>query len=425
MTEGQSKQPGTGSVPTTDAASWIAPEDEYRPDLVTPRTSDFAAGLLQDPRTTALPIIDEETISRRVAEAEAAEPAEDEDAVVTAAQQLEENLIGGKRVLTRKEVAQLANVSSLSARRFWRSLGMPMVPEGQAAFTVADVDALDEIAKIVDADVVDDETVLSLTRAIGQTTDRLVVWQMETLVEYLSDVKGLTDLEARARALEVFEHLIDPLEEVMVYAWRRNLANALGRLNVDVTSGLNMATSHPWDKDSALPLARAIGFVDLVSYTRLSQQLEPRQLAAMVKRFQNLAYTVVATGGGRVIKTVGDEVFFAADTPQAGAEIALALRDRVKSDLALPRARVGVSWGKVISRLGDIFGSTVNLAARLTAVANPGTVLTDWETAQILSRAGEYEFAHRRTINLQGLGELSVVEMSRGTAEPFEIDLIE
>ena len=44
---------------------------------------------------------------------------------------------------------------------------------------------------------IDQETALSLARAIGQTTDRLVVWQMETLVEYLTEEKGMSEPEAR------------------------------------------------------------------------------------------------------------------------------------------------------------------------------------------------------------------------------------
>lgn len=340
----------------------------------------------------------------------------------SAAARLEETLLGGKRVLTRREVAQLAGVSTISARKFWRTLGLARVPEGQVAFTVNDATALSEVARIVGTDQLDEETVLSLMRATGQTTDRLVVWQMETIVEYLSDERGYSDAEARAVVLDLFEEILDPLEAVLVYSWKRNLAGALGRLNINPASGHPVDTGHGW-YDSSMPLARAIGFVDLVSYTRLSQQMEPRQLAFMVKRFQDLAYNVVATGGGRVIKTVGDEVFFAAQTPHDGAEIALRLQEEIQADVQLPKARVGFAWGRVLSRLGDIFGSTVNLAARLTAVADPGKVVTDWDTAHIIQRTDDYEFAGHSTLNLQGLGEVSVLEMERGTAEPLAMDI--
>lgn len=381
-----------------------------------PAENDFASGLADDPRTTELPrILDER-------EREAAEETVYE--LRSAAQRLEEQLLGGKRVLNRKEVAGIAGVSTVSARKFWRTLGLARVPPDEVAYTVRDAEALAALSGVVDSDVLDEPTALSLIRAIGQTTDRLVVWQMETLVEYLTDTKGMSDAEARRAALDLFDAIVDPLEDVLVYSWKRNLAGALGRLNVNVADGLAMANRQGW-YDSSMPLARAIGFADLVSYTRLSQQMEPKQLAFMVKRFQDLVYNIVATGGGRVIKTVGDEVFFAAETPHAGAEIALTVQEAIIDDVLLPRARVGFAWGKVLSRLGDIFGSTVNLASRLTAVADPGTVVTDWDTAQIIQRTDDYRFSSSATLTLQGLGEVTVLRMERGTAEPLPLDIEE
>ncbi|WP_349828733.1 adenylate/guanylate cyclase domain-containing protein [Brevibacterium litoralis] len=340
-----------------------------------------------------------------------------------AAEHLESRLLGGDRVLTRAEVAGLADTSVRSARQVWRALGFPRIPEGQKAYTASDVEALRDVVDLTrQGDLLDDETALTLARAIGQTSDRLVVWQMEALVEYLTESKGLGDVQARAQAVDLFEGIIDPLEDVLVYAWRRNLSNALGRLGVNVPTALAMENRQGW-YDSSMPLARAIGFADLVSYTRLAQQMEPKELAAMVKRFQNIVYNVVATGGGRVIKTIGDEVFYAAETPHAGAEIALTLSERLAADELMPRTRVGFAWGKVLSRMGDIFGSTVNLAARLVAVAEPGTVLTDWDTAHIIAKTDDYVFSDREEIHLKGLGDVGVVRMSRGTATPLSVDI--
>ncbi|MCQ9368470.1 adenylate/guanylate cyclase domain-containing protein [Brevibacterium sp. 91QC2O2] len=354
-----------------------------------------------------------------VAEAAAGEPPATGSGAVS---RLEDRLLGGKRELTRKEAAASAGVSTKMLRKFWRALGLPRIPDGQAAYTHNDVAALAGTATMVTDGIVDEETAVALLRAVGQTTDRLTVWQMETLVEYLSDTKGRSENDARAEAVELFDRLVEPMQSLLDYAWRRNLANSLGRLSVNVEEGLAMENRTGW-YDSAMPLARVVGFVDMVSYTRLSQQLEPRQLAFMVKRFQDLAYNVVASGGGRVIKTVGDEVFFAAETPMSGAQISMTLMERIRADDLLPKARLGFAWGKVLSRMGDVFGSTVNLAARLTAVTEPGTVLTDWDTAQVLARSDAYAFGARRALSLQGLGEVSVVEMTRGTAGALDLDL--
>lgn len=349
------------------------------------------------------------------------EPSDDHQ-LRTNALNLEEALIGGKRVLTRREVAQLSQVSTYSARKFWRALGLPQVPEDKVAYTMHDVAVISQVAELVDTGVLDEDTALSLVRAIGHTTDRLVVWQMETLVEFLVDAKGMSEKEARTVVMPLLEQILDPLENLLLYSWKHNMANVLSRLNVNVGDGLAMENRSGW-YDSSMPLARAVGFADLVSYTRLSQQMEPKQLAKLVKKFQDLSYAIVATGGGRVIKTVGDEVYYAAETPHAGAEISMSLLERISSDPDLPDARVGFAWGKVLSRLGDIFGSTVNLAARLTGLTEPGTVLTDLDTASILQRTDDYVFSNRHTVTLQGLGTVQVLEMSRGAARAIDLDL--
>lgn len=406
-------------APPADAADADADADAADPDIDV--DEDFFSGLREDPRTTALPIIDEDDADGALD----ADGPDFDDTIYetrTAAERLEEILLDGKRVLDRREAAKLGGISTVSARKMWRALGMSQAKPTDKAYTVSDAHALRIWAKPVADGLIDQTTALSLARAIGQTTDRLVVWQMETLVEFLTEEKGLTDPEARRDALAVVEEMIDPLQKMLTYSWRRNLADVMGRLNVNVSDGLAMDNRQGW-YDSSMPLARAVGFIDLVSFTRLSQKMEPRQLADMVQEFQGMAYNIVATGGGRVIKTVGDEVFFAASTPLAGAEIAMTLMERVTAAEDLPQARVGFVWGRVLSRLGDIFGSSVNLAARLTAVADPGTIFTDEETARVLSASDDYVFEPRDSISLHGLGETAIGEMKRGTAAKMRLDL--
>ena len=73
---------------------------------------------------------------------------------------------------------------------------------------------------------------------------------------------------------------------------------------------------------------------------------------------------------------------FNAETPEAGAELRWPYRRHFEGPCY---HRPGYPlWGRVLSRLGDIYGSTVNLAARLTALADPGTVLVDQLTASVL-----------------------------------------
>ena len=83
-----------------------------------------------------------------------------------------------------------------------------------------------------------------------------------------------------------------------------------------------------------------------------------------------------------------------ADNPADGADIGLRLSEHVGRDDELPALRVGVAYGSVVNRLGDIYGEPVNLASRLTGLARPGSVLIDRELAGKLD--GDERFRLRR-----------------------------
>src|SRR5690625_5986684 len=97
-----------------------------------------------------------------------------------------------------------------------------------------------------------------------------------------------------------------------------------------------------------------------------------------------MAPGVISTAGARVVKTIGDAVLFVADTPEIGAEVALNLSSSIEKAADVPPVRIGMVWGRLLSRFGDVFGPPVNLAARLTDIAEPGTILVDQPTADEL-----------------------------------------
>jgi adenylate cyclase len=85
-----------------------------------------------------------------------------------------------------------------------------------------------------------------------------------------------------------------------------------------------------------------------------------------------------------VVKQLGDGAMFVAETPAAGGAIACELAAAFAAADGVPPVRVGLAWGSVLSYVGDYFGDVVNLAARLVALARPGTVVVSAEVAQRL-----------------------------------------
>jgi adenylate cyclase len=130
-------------------------------------------------------------------------------------------------------------------------------------------------------------------------------------------------------------------------------------------------------------LARvAIGFVDLVGSTALQAALDPAELGAQVSTFEARAFEVIAAGGGRLVKFIGDEIMVAAVDPAAGVRIVGDLVDAFTEDGTQPRG--GLVFGEVLFRHGDYYGPVVNLAARLVDAAIPGEALADRSVVEAL-----------------------------------------
>ncbi len=143
----------------------------------------------------------------------------------------------------------------------------------------------------------------------------------------------------------------------------------------------------------------------------------------LVQRFEGLASDVVTAGGGRVVKTVGDEVLFTADAPAAAALIALELSEQMAVDDVVPDVRVGLAHGEVLRSLGDVYGPTVNLASRLTAMAQPGTVLTDPGTGEILAEQPDLVLVPQRDRQVRGFGLMGTLLVARAGPQPRLLDL--
>jgi adenylate cyclase len=304
--------------------------------------------------------------------------------------EVEEVLLGGVRRYTRSEVADRAGLSVDYARRLWRAMGFANVGDQAVAFTDADLAAVRRLLRLVERGALDDELAVSVTRALGHNAARLAEWMMDALVESLQ-ATGLTHVEATREAADVLARHLDDIEHLLVFVWRRQLAAVTGRA---LTSAAGEGVAG----------RLSVGFADLVSYTRLSQKLEERELASLVERFGRRSADVIAAGGGRLVKTVGDEVLFIADSAAEAAQIGLELAVTMAEDPVLPDVGVGIATGTVLTRMGDVFGSTVNLASRLTNLASPGTVLVDRDTADALAGNEDFALDPERTRAVRGVG---------------------
>jgi adenylate cyclase len=305
--------------------------------------------------------------------------------------------------LTSAEVTEKGGLEHARGLRLWRALGFPETGDG-LAYGEPDVKALAAVAEALDGDLLDESTVLRMTRGLGSTMARLADWQVSALVDQIErDVqqgKARTRLEAAAALARStapgFEHL-------MVYAWRRHLAAAAARVEA-----LGAADAE------LLSTTMTVGFADLSRFTALSNGLDDNSLGDLVENFETRCADVITAHGGRVIKTLGDAVLFVTEDPCEGTRTALDLVKQIASRTELPNICVGLATGSVINRLGDVYGPPVNLAARLSHVARSNRVLVDAATAEALG--DEFDTRTLPPRPLRGFGNLSPITVSERRA---------
>jgi adenylate cyclase len=336
--------------------------------------------------------------------------------------ELESQLLGRPASMGRRQVSHEAQVSLLSARKFWHALGFPLVADDDMMFTEADLTALKRVARLVREGIVDEEFALAMTRAFARTTDRLAVWQTQLMAEELTppeleaelgekDSRSVPSTEIAESAARRLADMADEMEPLLVYAWRRHLSAAISRMLADAAP-----------TEDGAGTVRVVGFADLVNFTSVVRRLSERQLATMVQRFELLASDIVTAHGGRVIKTVGDEVLFVTIEAAPAAAIALDLVETMSEDALLPDVRVGLARGPVLSRLGDVFGTTVNRASRLTSVApRRGVLVDDRLAAQLAATSGFHMDVQRRRM-LRGIGVVTPSLLRRSPGERGRTD---
>jgi adenylate cyclase len=93
--------------------------------------------------------------------------------------------------------------------------------------------------------------------------------------------------------------------------------------------------------------------------------------------------------------------------------IGLSLSERMAVDDLVPDVRVGLAHGTVLLSLGDVYGPTVNLASRLTGIAQPGTVVTDPHTGLLLAGNQDLVLVPQRGRQVRGFGQLEPLLVTR------------
>jgi adenylate cyclase len=150
-------------------------------------------------------------------------------------------------------------------------------------------------------------------------------------------------------------------------------------------------------------------FADIAGFTALTEAHGDEQAVQLVEEFANAVQAELPRLDGEYVKTVGDALMLRVPDPADAVRLSLWITRNAMSGHQAPSVRVGGNYGSAVERNGDYFGSTINVAARVSALAAGGEVLVTGQTAALAP-------------DLEGvLYESRGRQVLRNVAEPVEI----
>jgi adenylate cyclase len=150
-------------------------------------------------------------------------------------------------------------------------------------------------------------------------------------------------------------------------------------------------------------------FADIAGFTALTEAHGDEEAVKLVEELSEGVEAELPAIQGEYVKTIGDALMLRIPAPGDAVLLALQIANDLLSAHGAPTVRVGLHHGPAVERKGDYFGASVNLAARVSALASGGEVLLTGQTAALAPdlEGVLYESRGRQTL--------------RNVAEPLEI----
>lgn len=304
-------------------------------------------------------------------------------------------LIGDDGVyVSTRDIGEKFDLDLDMVHRVQRAIGLPTADDpDEAVYLRADGDAVGHTAKFL-ALGFDADQLLQVTRILAEGLSNVAeVMRYAVLASVIRP--GATELgtaQGSEAVVEAVAPLLGPMIQDMLLLQLRHA------METEAVSASERSSGKP------LPGAReiAVAFADMVDFTRLGEAVEPERLEELAHRLATMARDV-AVPPVRFVKTIGDAVMLVCPDPVPLLDAMLELAGAAEADSDFPRLRVGIAYGEAVSRAGDWFGSPVNRASRVTAVARPGTVLVGAAFREAVGDAEGYDWSYAGGRHLKGI----------------------
>jgi adenylate cyclase len=279
-----------------------------------------------------------------------------------------ERFLAGDVAYSQHDIAEQAGLDLDQLAAFRQALGLA-VPDPQAkVFTQEDLDTAKDAASLGEVGFPFEDT-LEVTRVLGLGMSRyaeaLRVLFAQTFIQ-----PGDNEVDLARRLADAAGELMPLSSRMLDHVFLLHMRQLLRNDYIGLAERTAGRVSDTADT--------TVAFADLVGFTELGESVGVEELGGLAGRLAQIAGEVVAPPV-RVVKQIGDAVMLVSPEVAPAIETCLALIDRADEEEDFPPLRAGVAFGPAVNRWGDWFGSTVNVASRLTARARPGAVLATQE----------------------------------------------
>ena len=275
------------------------------------------------------------------------------------------------RTLT--DVLQGTPVTVDEVQAMLRACGLPDAPVDKP-LTVEDIRILDDVITLCSLPMPDEaryHTLRATSEAVRRAAETQVQIFRQRVEEPLLGACHQGNPDVRATIAHIAEKAVPSTIALTNWLHRCHLQHAvLEAITSDMMEAVREMDGHR-RSTSADP---AVVFVDLVGFTPLVDGAGDHRASEVASRFEDIVIDVSRPRGGRIVKMLGDGALLLFHDGEQAVRGGLELVKAIQA-AGLPRVRVGIHRGPVVTHGGDIFGLTVNVAARINEYARPREVL--------------------------------------------------
>jgi class 3 adenylate cyclase/DNA-binding transcriptional MerR regulator len=247
-----------------------------------------------------------------------------------------------------------------------------------------------------------DEALIQILRVVSDSLAKASEAMVRVFHIYVHErfrAEGLSGAELLATTQSLADPMSELVEPMIVYFHRRSWERANRE---DMLLHLLEETAPP----SAVPgeLVRTILFVDLSSFTPLTEAMGDAAAARIIERFSDMVRDTAAGCDGQVLKQIGDEFMLVFPDPARAVTFGVGIQAAATAEPRFPALRIGAHVGPVLYREGDYLGANVNLAARVTSASSRNQFAVTDAVRHAVDDP-ECEFVSLGPRSLKGVGE--------------------